>query len=148
MPRQSDQNKTVQEASEEARRKFAEQLNKRLEEFGVEREVRGRWLQERTGARWQTCQFWLQGRNFPKLEMLLKLGEVLGLSITSLIGPAAEDMEPSWPSWREFLATPEGASMDDFETWSLRLAGWRAPPTVGDYRQMLALYRSNAERAK
>lgn len=28
----------------------------------------------------------------------------------------------------------------------MRFFPWMRPPTVGDYRQLLALYRSNAER--
>jgi len=149
MTRQSDQNKGVQEASEEARRKFAEQLNRRLEEFGVKKELRTTWLHEKTGVRWQTCQTWLLGSHFPRTEYLLRLSEVMGLSLTQLFGPNAEDYEPSWTSWREFREeTPEGRSMSDAETWMLRLIGWPAPPTVGEYRQLLALFRSNADRAK
>ncbi|AKF06058.1 hypothetical protein [Sandaracinus amylolyticus] len=130
-----------------ARKKFAAALRRRIvEDFNVPEREAARWLAKKMGVRWQTAQFWLEGQSFPLGINLTKLGEAVGMTFAELVGPMADDQEPQWPSWREFLATPEGQSTTDPERWALRLFPWTQPPTVGDYRSLLAVVRQNAER--
>jgi hypothetical protein len=129
------------------RRRFAAALRRRIvDELGVpEREAAG-WLAAKMGVRWQTAQFWLEGQSFPLGHNLTRLGEAVGLDFKALVGPMVDDQEPQWPAWAAFKGTPEGASLADEERWTLRLFPWPRPPTVGDYRSLLALVRANAER--
>lgn len=148
MTRQSDPGDADRGDVARARKRFARRLRQRIiAELGVpEREAAG-WLAEKMGVRWQTAQFWLDGDSFPLGHNLTRLSEAIGMNARDLLGPMSDDIDPRWPSWRDFLATPEGVSMADEERWALRLFGWPKPPTVGDYRALLALVRSNAERA-
>lgn len=107
---------------------------------------RPRWLAEKAGVRWQTAQFWLDGESFPMGHNLAKLSEAIGMNARELLGPMTDDVDPQWPTWRTFLDTPEGRSISDDERWALRLFAWPKPPTVGDYRALLALVRTNSER--
>jgi hypothetical protein len=152
MPRQSEKAANVQRPGsgsgdvERTRKLFAERLNARLQELGVPEERRAGWLREKMGVRWQTAQFWLEGQSFPMGHNLTLLAEAIGMDPRELLGPMTDDVEPRWPTWAAFKATPEGQSMSDEERWALRLFAWPKPPTIGDYRSLLALVRANAER--
>lgn len=134
-----------------ARKRFAKVLNERVRKLAAEesvtdeREIVG-WLSRKVGVRWQTAQFWLDGDSFPLGHNLQRLAEAIGMNARELLGPMVDDVDPKWPTWRAFLETPEGKSLTDDERWALRLYQWEKPPTVGDYRGLLALHRSNAER--
>lgn len=129
------------------RQRFAERLRRRvLVELGVAEKEATTWLANKAGVRWQTAQFWLDGQSFPLGHNLTRLAEAIGMDSRDLLGPLTDDVDPQWPTWRTFLETPEGVSMNDGERWALRLFPWPKPPTVGDYRSLLALVRANAER--
>lgn len=147
--RQSDPGPGVSGDVKKARRRFAVALNKRVRELAgpnVDEKELVRWLADKVGVRWQTSQFWLEGESFPLGHNLQRLSEAIGMDARELLGPMSDDIDPKWPTWRTFLGTPEGASLTDDERWHLRLFGWPKPPTVGDYRALLALLRQNAER--
>ena len=147
MVRQSKDADGVSGDVERTRARFSERLRKRVvDELGIPLEKAPAWLQEKMGVRWQTAQSWLNGVSFPLGHNLTKLSEAVGVDARDLLGPLTDDVEPTHPSWRTFLATPEAASMTDQERWAMRLFWWAKPPTVGDYRSLLALIRSNAER--
>lgn len=130
------------------RKKFAAALRRRVvDELGIAPDKAPGWLADKMGVRWQTAQYWLDGESFPLGHNLTRLGEAVGLNFRELVGPMTDDLEPRWPSWTAFLATADGKSISDEERWSLRLFPWPQPPTVGDYRGLLAVLRTNAERS-
>lgn len=131
----------------EARKRFATNLRGAILAKAPPGSGPEKWLSERIGARWQTVQDWLQAKRFPLGNQLVQIGDAVGVDPSVLLGPLLDEVDPRWPTWREFRATPEGASMATLEAWAMRFFPWMRPPTVGDYRQLLALYRSNAERA-
>jgi hypothetical protein len=105
------------------------------------------WICERGPfKRWQTVQHWIDGVSFPQGYNLAKLAKALDMKPSDLLGQLKDDLEPPPATWVTFLATPEGASTSEEERWSLRLFPWTKEPTVGDYRGLLALLRTNAER--
>lgn len=127
------------------RARFSEALRARLAELGI-REGQERWLQDKLGVRWQTAQAWLQKESFPLGHNLSRLAEALAMDPKALVGPMLDDIEPRYPSWPQFLETAEGRSINDDERWALRLFAWPTPPTIGDYRSLLAVVRANADR--
>lgn len=146
--RQSKPAPSVSGDVESTRMRFAAILRRRIiTEIGIPEDKAAGWLADKMDVRWQTAQFWLDGKSFPVGQNLTLLSEAIGVPARDLLGPLSDDIDPRWPTWREFLGTPEGVSMNDEERWTLRLFGWPKPPTVGDYRSLLALVRSNAERA-
>jgi hypothetical protein len=139
MPRQSEPTPDVIRA----RARFSEALRARLVELGV-REGQEKWLHEKLGVRWQTAQAWLAAESFPLGHNLSRLAEALSMDARALVGPMLDDVEPRYPSWAAFLATPEGASITEDERWPLRLFAWPKPPSVSDYRALLTVIRNNA----
>lgn len=130
------------------RQKFAKALRHRvIDVLKVPEEEASKWIAKKLNIRWQTAQYWLVGKTFPLGHNLTRLGEAVGMNFRELIGPMTDDLEPTFPSWEEFLETPEGKSVGEEERWTLRLFPWKQPPSVGDYRQLLTLVRGNAERA-
>jgi hypothetical protein len=147
VPRQSKTPSADQGDVARTRKRFAERLKKRIiTELGVPEKDAVGWLAEKMGVRWQTAQYWLDGESFPLGHNLTRLGEAVGVDPRELIGPLTDDVEPTHPTWKAFLETPEGKSLSDEERWALRLFWWPKPPTVGDYRSLLALVRTNNER--
>lgn len=133
---------------ERARRVFSGTLHRRLGELGIAEKQRVTWLQEQLGEkRWQTVQFWLEGKSFPQGHRLRRLADVLRMNASELVGPMADQIDPPWPTWREFLATKDGQTVDDEERWQLRLFSWAKAPTVEDYRALLVVVRNNASRS-
>lgn len=145
--RQTEPAANVSGDVERVRRVFAERLRRRIiTEIGIPEDKAAGWLSEKMGVRWQTAQYWLDGKSFPLGQNLTLLGQAVGMTPLELVGPMTDDLEPRWPSWAAFLDTPEGRSITVEERWTLRLFGWPKAPSVGDYRNLLALVRSNAER--
>lgn len=130
-----------------ARKRVADVIKRKLAEHGVTDESRmSRWLADRCDVRWQTTQQWVLGNSFPQGKNLMKLAAALNMTEAELLGPLRDALEPKNASWVAFLETPEGKSMDDEERWLLRLFSWPKEPQIGDYRGLLALIRTNAER--
>jgi len=112
--------------------------------MGVPEEEATTWLAQAVNVRWQTAQAWLLGTTIPLGKNLHRLAKALGIAEAKLLGPMVDEDPP--PAFDAFRRTPEGASMTDVETWTIRLFSWAKEPTVGEYRQLLALYRANSER--
>lgn len=129
----------------EARERFAKNLREAIAHQGVT-SGHERWLSDKIDVRWQTVQDWLQAKRFPLGHQLVQIGDAVGVDPSVLLGPLLDEVTPRWPAWVAFKETPEGASMTTLEAWAMRFFPWMRPPTVGDYRQLLALYRTNAER--
>lgn len=136
------------EAQQEVQRVRAE-FKARLHQLViVEREIpeekAAGYLRDSIGVRWATAKEWLRGQSFPTGANLIALARFLDVPWTTLVPPMIDAAPP--PAFVDFLKTPEGRSLEELERWSIRLFQWAKPATVGDYRQLLALYRSNAER--
>jgi hypothetical protein len=130
-----------------ARQRWAEALIAHLkEEHGVERAECIGWLAKKLNVRWQTAQYWVEGRSMPVGDNLHRVAGVLKMDLRRLLGPLGID-EPKWPSWEAFLRTPEGQSSSEEERDILRIFPWKAAPSVAELRNLLAFYRGNAERA-
>lgn len=130
------------------RKRFAATLHARLEELGVEPQHRVTWLVQRIEAaggklRWQTAQHWLDAVSFPQGRNLSRLAGVLAMKMDELVGPLDDSDDPT--AFRSFLER-EGGSLTQQERTTLRLFPWPKDPTVADYRSLLAVLRSNAER--
>lgn len=143
---EDEEDKEDKQRIEISRQQFSARLQARLDELGVPVASRATWLSEATEKRWQTAQFWLTGKSFPLGHNLAAVALAVGMRPEELIGPMDAALEPETSAWRAFAETPEGASLSDQERWILRLHPWMRPPTVGDYRALLALIRTNAER--
>jgi hypothetical protein len=115
-----------------------------LVELGIPKEEAPRYLADGCDVRWQTAQSWLEGKSFPLGANLRRLSKFIGVAEAKLVGPMIDEAPPE--AFTAFLKTPEGSSMTDLERWAVRLFPWHSAPTLGDYRQLLALYRANAER--
>lgn len=113
-------------------------------ELGIPEKEAPRYLADGCKVRWQTAQSWLEGLSFPLGANLRRLASFIGVAEAKLVGPMIDEAPPA--AFTAFLETPEGASMLDLERWAIRLFPWHSTPTIGDYRQLLALYRANAER--
>lgn len=130
---------------EEQRAHFGRRLTHRIVvEMGKAPDEATGWLAEAVGVRWQTAQFWLQGKYLPRGGKLAALGRAVQMNVRELIGEPVD--EPESPEWRRFCATPEGRSMSVDERMALSMFDWPRPPSVGDYRGLLTLRRGNAER--
>lgn len=130
------------------RKRFAATLQARLAELEIEPHNRVTWLVSRIeGAggklRWQTAQHWLEGVSFPQGRNLSRLAQVLSVRMDDLVGPLDDSDDPE--AFRSFV-TREGASLTQQERTTLRLFPWPKDPTPADYRSLLAVLRSNAER--
>ncbi len=101
-------------------------------------------LADATGVRWQTAQYWVEGRNKqpPRPKNLGKIARALDMSLEELIG-AAMGREPEGKAWREFLDTELGRSMTPAERHALAVMLWpNRPPDVGRYAMALAMLRA------
>jgi transcriptional regulator with XRE-family HTH domain len=85
---------------------------------------------------------WISGTKDPSPGSLRKLAEVLAVTVDDLLG-VAEGQEPPFTAWREFLATPEGQTMNDGERRALRAFNWPSElqPTVHGYVGLLGALR-------
>lgn len=103
-------------------------------------------LAQAVGCRWQTAQFWIDGKAVPGTRYAKRVAEALGMTLEELVGLALQ-REPRTPGWSAFLETDLGKSMTDEERKILSMlpapAGRRYESWV--YQTMLAAIRNGTE---
>lgn len=152
MSRQSTPTADVSGAVLRQRSFFTKAINDRMESRGIGEKDRTTWLREKLldlgdEVRWQTVQAWILGRTFPSPRRVRLVAKALDMNFLELMMPLTEEPDDP-PAWRSFVATPEGASASEEERWAMRFFPWPNKPTVGNYRQLLALIRTNAEQGE
>jgi Fe2+ transport system protein FeoA len=149
-PSGDDRGMNSEDEVTQMKREFGARLRRKLAEMGVPEDkmvthVKDGMNASGTKVRWQTVQSWTEGLSFPLGKNLIGLARFLRVPEHHLVPPMVDADPPQ--QWIDFKKTPEGVSMNDMERWAVRLFPWERSPTLGDYRQLLALYRANAERA-
>lgn len=105
------------------------------------------WLAEAVGVRWQTAQYWVQGRAEPKGRHVRRIAEVLGMDPGELLA-IMEGQDPPFSAWAAFLSTDQGATMTADERISMQSIRWTRgrQPTVASYMLALTTLRSTEPR--
>jgi transcriptional regulator with XRE-family HTH domain len=114
---------------------IGERINAALLRAGVSQAE----LARRIGKSAPNVNRWARGSKEPEPGSLVLIAGALGVTVDELLG-VAEGQEPPFAAWREFLATPEGASITAAESRALRTIAWQPghEPTVAGYLMMLA----------
>lgn len=94
---------------------------------------------------WRLVQKWETGENRPDRESFAALVRVLAVTPDELMGTAL-GQDPPFAAWKDFLATPEGQSMDEGERRALQALAWPSgrEPTVAGYIMLLAAIRGGS----
>jgi transcriptional regulator with XRE-family HTH domain len=102
-------------------------------------------LARETGKGWRAVHKWETGEVQPDRESIRLLAQVLAVTIEELLGVAV-GQDPPFAAWKEFLATSEGASMNDGERRMMQALPWPPgrEPTLAGYLMMLAAVRGGS----
>jgi transcriptional regulator with XRE-family HTH domain len=97
--------------------------------------------------RFRTIHRWESEGGSPDRENLMRVAEVLGVSIEELLG-VATGQEPPFPAWRAFLETSRGRAMTQRQREALAAIWWRdSEPTVEAYAVLLSGLEQRDESA-
>lgn len=104
-------------------------------------------IARRCGVSWQAAHGWVTDASAPKVEHLRRIAGECGVTLDELLGVAA-GQDPPFLAWAEFIATPEGASIDAGERRALQSLAWPPgrEPTVASYLIALQAVRSSRQR--
>jgi len=82
---------------------------------------------------------WLANTSNPTIDNVRRIVEVTGVTVDEILG-VMTGQDPSFPAWREFLATDAGGKMSDGERRMLQCLAWPPgiEPTVIAYHLQLA----------
>lgn len=150
-----DRNAERKRRKEAAKAHLGARVRARMEALGLDGESGVKELCERVVAhlpegasppRWQTVQFWVQGRSLPREDYQVPLAKALGVTLEELIGVALGH-EPNSRGWAAFVASPLGQTMTPEER--AVLAAHREPAhgrgySESYYRTALLSYRAEA----